>query len=166
MMIRQCFLSYAHYDHKACDRVVVHLKAVGRHLGFKIWADHGLRAGSQWSTQLSTEISRSSIFVLLVTNDFLASDYIQERELPAIRSKRNDDNALVVPIILRDSGWQYLCDRYVQAIPQDDSRRVLPCFEWPDPEKAFSICANEVGRAAAEWFGLVATSIFAPKAPA
>jgi hypothetical protein len=163
---RQCFVSYAHHDHKACDRIVVHLKAIGRALGFSIWTDHKLRAGNRWSARLSREIEQSSIFALLVTNDFLASDYIQEHELPAIRLQRDDRNALVVPIVLRESGWQYLCDRYVQAIPHGASKKVVPCFNWADPEKAFAISADEVGKAAIDWFGLDPVSPFAPKVPA
>jgi TIR domain len=166
MPLKQCFVSYAHRDYRACDRVVIHLKAIGRALGFSIWTDHELRAGGQWSARLGNEIRKSSIFVLLVTNDFLASDYIQEDELPAIRLKREHDNALVIPIILRESGWQYLCDRYVQAIPQNSSRRIVPCFDWPDPEKAFAICAREVGNAAMDWFGLAPASPFGPKVSA
>jgi hypothetical protein len=160
---RQCFISYAHRDHKACDRIVVHLKAIGRSLGFSIWTDHRLRAGNAWSARLSGEIEKSCIFTLLITNDFLASDYIQEYEIPEIRFQRDKRNALVVPIVLRESGWQYLCDRYVQAIPRSTSRQVVPCFNWPDPEKAFAICADEVGKAAIDWFGLKAVSPFAPK---
>jgi hypothetical protein len=161
--LRQCFVSYAHHDYKVCDRILVHLKAVGRALGFSIWADHKIRAGNAWSSRLESEIRNSSIFALLVTNDFLASDYIQDKEIPAIRMQRDKNNALVVPIIVRESGWQYLCDKYVQAIPRGPSRKIVPCYNWPDQEKAFAVCAEEVGKAAIDWFGLKPISPFAPK---
>jgi hypothetical protein len=161
---RQCFVSYAHHDHRACDRVSVHMKAVGNAFGFSIWADHKLRAGSVWSTRLDKEIKKSCIFVLIVTNDFLASDYIRDYELPAIKSMRDKKGALVVPIILRDCGWQYLCDAYVQAVPMNSKRRIVPCLEWKDTEKAYAVCAREIGVAVSDWFGWTAVSPFAQRA--
>lgn len=159
---RQCFVSYAHHDHKACDRLVVHLKAVGNAFGFSIWTDHKLRAGNTWSERLENEIKKSCMFALIVTNDFLASDYIREFELPAISYMRAEQRSLVVPIILRDCGWQYLCGGYVQAIPMNAKRRIVPCMEWRDVEKAYAVCADEVAKAVKDWFEWPHLSPFAP----
>jgi len=161
MIQRQCFISYARRDQKDCNRIVVHLTAIGSSYGFTVWADHELRAGSKWSQRLASEIDKSSIFVLLVTNDFIASDYIREDELPAIASKRENENALVVPIILRESGWQPLCGRYIEAVPKNQHLRIVPCYNWSDREKAFATSATQIGAAVAEWFDISPKSPFA-----
>jgi hypothetical protein len=85
----QCFISYSHQDHAAFKRLSAHLAHVARAFHFVLWSDERIAAGNYWSNKIASEIGRSQIFVLAVTNDFLGSDYIFNHELPAIVEQHN-----------------------------------------------------------------------------
>lgn len=162
--LKQCFLSYSHRDYAACDRIIVHLKGYFRHLGFSIWYDHELRAGDCWSERLRTEIDRSDAHILIVTPDFMASHYIQEHEIPAVRKRYRKFGSLIVPIIVEECAWSRLCGDYVQAIPQAENRDLRPCHRWRPRERGYAAAARGADKALQEHFGIKPKTIIGPRA--
>src|SRR5215203_4111135 len=90
----QCFISYAHHDYSEFGRMEKHLSHIAHAFGITLWSDKRIAAGYYWSAKIEAEIFRSDIVVLLVTNDFLGSDYIFDHELPAIIQKHKNDQTL------------------------------------------------------------------------
>jgi hypothetical protein len=162
----QCFISYSHRDHAACDRLVAHLKAVARSYPFSLWHDPRIRVGFYFNEVIAQAIENSDIFVPLVTNDFFASDYIFEHELPAILARHRDHHALVVPVIYQESLWRLQFGNYIQVTPIDDRRRLRPVRQWRDHEAGFARAASDIAAAIEDWFGTPPVSPFAPVAGA
>ncbi len=85
----QGFISYTHRDSEYLTRFATHLRAIERITPFKFWYDkRRLQAGDAFDEVIRTAILDSEIFLLLVSPDFFDSDYVFNKELPAIAEKR------------------------------------------------------------------------------
>ncbi len=74
----------------------------------EIWDSGEIQVGSNWSHQIENQIKSSDIAVLLVSVDFLASDFIIEKELPALFSRRKKEGMAIFPIVVRPSLWSVI----------------------------------------------------------
>ena len=163
---KRCFISYAHHDYAGFQRLQVHLTALSRVFGFKIWSDERLDAGYRWHDAILAEIAKSDLIIPLVSADFLASSYIHEHELPAIIDRWTRRDALVVPVVYARCPWKSALGSYIQGAPKKNGKvGVVPVCEWPNRDTAFGSATEEIGRAIENWFGCKATTLFAPKAP-
>ena len=78
------FISYSRRDRKALDRFSHLFKPVVRDDEIDLWDDSRIRAGDVWQAELDRSLDSIAAAVLLVSADFLASNFIHERELPPI----------------------------------------------------------------------------------
>jgi hypothetical protein len=154
----QCFVSYAHTDQEGFARLCAHLGPVAHLFGFRLWHDVRIKAGDYWNPRIQAEIERSQIFVLLTTNDMLGSGYIFQHELPAILHQHSSNNALVLPVVYRESCWRQFYGSYIQVLPPQFRGRMRPIMDWPKPERAFAETANAISDAVQDWFGVLPTS--------
>jgi hypothetical protein len=94
------FISYSHKDKKWLKRLQDMLKPILRKDSFSIWDDTTIKAGDAWKTAIEEALKSARAAVLLVSTDFLASDFIVENELPQLlaAAKRNDLKILWVCI--------------------------------------------------------------------
>jgi hypothetical protein len=111
------FISYSHSDREYLDRLLVHLKPLEREGLIDLWVDTRLRAGDRWKKEIEKALARATVAVLLVSADFLASDFITDNELPPILRKAEEQGTRIIPLIVkpcrftRDKGL-----RHFQAI--------------------------------------------------
>ena len=77
------FVSYSHLDKKWMDRLRVMLKPFERQ-GLNVWADPYIEVGQRWEREINTALQRACVGVLLVSPDFLASDFIASKEVPPL----------------------------------------------------------------------------------
>src|SRR5438067_632555 len=75
------FISYSHEDKEWLDRVQVHLKPLERDHAISVWSDKQIQAGSRWRQEIERALQKTRIAVLLISADFLASDFIANDEL-------------------------------------------------------------------------------------
>jgi len=138
--------------------------AVANLYGFKLWHDERLSGGTAWDDRIRGAIEDSQIFVALVTNDYFASSYIRDHELPAIMERHRDHNALVLPLIYRESCWRGFFGSFIQVLPSRQGR-VCPIADWKPIENGFAVAANATSHAVEEWFGSPPKSIMGRAAP-
>lgn len=99
----QVFVSYCHADREFLDRLLVHLKPLQREGKLDVWADTRLRAGDKWKQEIESALSKATVAVLIVSADFMASDFIANNELPPLLRSAEERGTRILPLIVRAS---------------------------------------------------------------
>ena len=95
------FISYSHTDVEFLDRLLIHLKPLEKNNQLEIWVDTRLRAGDKWQKEIEKALERANVAILLVSADFLASDFITDNELPPLLKNAEERGVRVVPLIVK-----------------------------------------------------------------
>ncbi|MCP4594940.1 MAG: toll/interleukin-1 receptor domain-containing protein [Neptuniibacter sp.] len=98
---KKVFISYSHQDKKYLERLLVHLKPLEKKELIDAWVDTQLMAGDRWKKEIEKALTSAKAAVLLVSADFLASDFIVDNELPPLLQKANSEGATIIPVILK-----------------------------------------------------------------
>jgi len=99
----QVFVCYSHKDADWLDRLEVNLKPLVRAGTIDLWSDRRLQMGDQWRKEIEIALARAQVALLLVSADFLASDFIQEVELAELLDAAKRGGCRIVPILIRPS---------------------------------------------------------------
>jgi hypothetical protein len=146
------FVSYSHQDHRMLAGFRPHLAAIRRAFDVRMWTDHDIHAGTKWEPQIAAAIESAQIFVLMITPDFIASDYVYEKEIPAIQQQMREVGALVLPVVLKRCIWQMIAAA-LQATPTQNGR-VLPVSDWRPRENGFDCAREQMMSAIENHFGM------------
>jgi molecular chaperone DnaK len=99
---RQYFLSYAHEDERWAVRIERSLSILTRAGRITVWVDRsGIETGSKWETRILEAIDSSDAAILLISEDFLASSFIQSTELPRLFARHEQRGLELIPILIR-----------------------------------------------------------------
>jgi len=82
------------------------------------WNDRDLRAGEEWDERIKQELQQADIVLYLVSHHSMATDYIQNVELPLIETRCNDGECKLVPIIVDFCLWEDLDFAKYNALPE------------------------------------------------
>lgn len=99
------FVSYAHEDVVFLKRLKVHLARPIFDFGFEFWDDSKINLGDRWAYEIENALNESSIVILLISADFLASNFIVNQELPKILVKEKKAGTKIIPIIIGPCGF-------------------------------------------------------------
>ena len=113
----EIFCSYSHKDKPLrlkFEPIVTNLK---RQNQIQLWNDNELAAGSDWAGEIDQHLNSADIIVLLVSSDFLASDYCYEKEMRRAMERESKKEAVVVPVIVRPCDWHDAPFGKLQALP-------------------------------------------------
>src|ERR1700691_4792581 len=100
------FISYSHADAHALDRLHTHLSMLIRDGTMGTWTDHVLLPGARLGAEIAAALERSSLFLALVSADYLASNYCYEREFARAMLLSEAASIRIVPIIVGPCDWQ------------------------------------------------------------
>lgn len=95
------FISYSHEDTEYLDRLLIHLKPLEREGLIDLWVDTRLRAGDRWKKEIEKALAKSNVAVLMVSADFLASDFITSNELPPLLRDAEEKGTRIIPVIVK-----------------------------------------------------------------
>jgi hypothetical protein len=137
------FISYSHRDAAALDRLHVHLAVLRREGLIEMWFDRDILAGDNVDGEIADRLETSGLFLLLVTPDFLNSDYCVEKEMARAMERQAIGDARVIAIIVEPCDWQSTILRSIKVVPQD-GRAVS---EWTNSNSAYLNVVQEIRRA-------------------
>ena len=144
------FYSYAHRDESLRDELNTHLTLLQRQGIIDAWYDRDITAGSDWANAIDTHLKTADIILLLISPDFIASDYCYEIELTRSLERHNNQEARVIPIILRPCDWTSAPFGKLQALPIAHSAGAKAVTTWSNQDEAFSEIAQGIRKAAEE----------------
>lgn len=114
------FISYAHSDEVWLSKLKVHLKVLSKYYTVDYWEDTKLRGGDKWKEEISKAISKANVVILLVSTEFLASDFISNDELPPILRKAQVEGTRILPLIVSPCAFEESELGQFQAINSPD----------------------------------------------
>lgn len=98
----QIFISYSHKDEDFLREIETTLKGLRiAGLNFDFWSDKKLSTGDKWEEEIKAALNKARIAIVIVSRDFLASDFINTVELPTILKKAEIDGTRIMSIIAR-----------------------------------------------------------------
>lgn len=113
------FISYAHADNESAnrnerwlDRVLTHLRPLIRNGTLDAWSDKQIKSGHLFNQTIHDAIDSADAAVLLISSNFLASDYISESEMPALLAQARLKGIPIIPVILKPCIFELIEYKY------------------------------------------------------
>jgi len=122
------------------DQLEKQLAMLKRQGVIETWHDRRIGAGVNIDRAIDEHINHDEIILLLVSPDFIASDYCYEIEMTRAMERHAAGAAIVIPVILRACDWQHAPFGKLNATPRDGK----PITQWPDTDEAFLQVAKAV----------------------
>jgi tetratricopeptide (TPR) repeat protein len=142
----EVFFSYSHKDEDLQNELLKHLALLKRQRVITAWHDRKIGAGKEWKNEIDEHLNTADIILLLVSSDFLASDYCYDVEVETAMKRHDDGEARVIPVILRPVDLKGVRFGKLQALPKD----ARPVTDWPNRDQAFLNVAEGIRVAAEE----------------
>jgi len=133
------FISYSHKDEALRDELMPFLAPMRGAL-IADWHDRKIAAGAQWDAEIDAQLHSADIIVMLMSQDFLASEYITKTEVPAALARHEAGHAVVIPVILRTFSWYGSPLAHLQSVPRDKKAVTT----WSDRDSAYVAVADAI----------------------
>ncbi|HET6905439.1 MAG TPA: TIR domain-containing protein [Rhodanobacteraceae bacterium] len=137
------FISYAHTDLHCLERLLIHLRPLERRSKIEAWSDRRILPGGKWRNEIAENINDAAVAVLLVSADFLASEFIASQELPPLLIKAEATGTRIIPVILKPCG--FVRDESLQNFQCiNDPKQPLLGLSEIEQERLYDRIAEEV----------------------
>ncbi len=114
------FISYSHKDEEWKDRLATQLGVLQREGLLDLWDDSRIEAGTDWKPQIDQALYAASVAVLIVSANFLTSQFILDEEVPRLLERHAQRGVRIFPIIVRPCPWKQVSWlSRLQARPKD-----------------------------------------------
>jgi hypothetical protein len=139
------FVCYSHTDRKWLEALQVVLKPLVRDRTLDFWTDARIEPGQSWRDEIGSALKRARVAILLVSQHFLASDFIAQEELPPLLDRASRDGLRIIWVPISAS----LYDRTALARYQaaSDPQRPLDTLSSSQRNKKLVEIARHVQRA-------------------
>src|SRR5579864_1685059 len=146
----EVFCSYAHEDETWLRMLEKHLIQLKRQKLIANWHDRHILPGTDWAKEIDTHLNSATIILLLISADFLYSDYCTGIEMSRALERHGTGKARVIPIMLRHVDWQGAPFAGLQILPKN----AKPVTDWADHDLAFKDIAMQLRKVVEELHGL------------
>ena len=102
----KAFISYSHADKAYLERLQKHLKPDLREGAVQVWDDTQIPPGGDWLATIERALAEAQVAILLVSADFLASDFVTKVELPKILAAARDEGVTILLVMLGHCGFR------------------------------------------------------------
>lgn len=137
------FYSYSHKDEVLRDELEIRLRLLQRQGLLSTWHNRQIETSAEWKRQPDDNMERADIILLLVSADFLASEYCDAREIRRALERHEQGQTRVIPVIVRDVNWRQTPLATLQALPTD-GRAVT---RWENADVAWGNVEEGIARA-------------------
>jgi hypothetical protein len=142
----EIFFAYAREDEDLRDQLEKHLSMLKRDGVITNWHDRKIGAGKEWEGEIDTHLNTARVILLLISSDFMDSDYCWDVEVKRAMERHEAEEARVIPIILRKVDWESAPFGRLQALPTN----VKPVTSWLNRDEAFFDVAQGIRAAIME----------------
>jgi TIR domain len=132
-MALEVFISYSHRDKGLRGELEKHLANLKRQQLITSWYDGDIIPGAEWQQEIIHHLNSAQLILLLVSADFMDSDFCYSIEMEQAIARHDADQARVIPILLRPTDWKGARFEKLQVLPSG----ATPVTDWPDRDKAF-----------------------------
>lgn len=137
---KKAFFSYSRHDRQFLDQFLGHLSGLRRQGKLQPWDDRQILPGEEWDEAIKKELAAADIIFLLVSADFLNTDYIWEVEVKAAMERHYKGDTSVIPIIIRPCSWQSMPFGELNGLP----RKGKPVVSYTTMDDAWLEIAKEI----------------------
>ena len=134
------FYSYSHKDEALRKKLNNHLAILEKQGLIDGWHDRKIMAGSEWEGEIDKHLKEADIVLLLVSDNFIASNYCYDIEVKLAVERHNRGDAVVIPVILKPVDWSGAPFGKLQALPTDGK----PITKWTNRDDAFKDIATGI----------------------
>jgi internalin A len=134
------FISYAHKDERFRDELRGALTPYERKGDLTVWDDTCIVAGQKWETEILQKLERADIIMLLLSNDFIRSDYCYLKEMKRAVEGDAAGECAVLPVVIRACAFQKLELGQIQAILPNGK----PIKQHQDRDAAWLAVTNQL----------------------
>jgi TIR domain len=127
------FISYSHKDKEFITGLLTHLNNLRRQGVINAWYDGDIVAGTEWRTLITKHVNTDQIILLLISADFMNSDFCYSVEMGRAIERHNAGEARVIPILVRPTDFDGAPFAELQMLPSEAKAISL----WPDRDAAF-----------------------------
>jgi len=119
-----------------------HLSILKREKLIKEWYDGKIIPGRLQDREIGQNLARAEIVLLLISSDFIGSDYCWGNEMNQALKKHRRGAVRVIPIILRpvEDGWKGTVFGRLRALPRDGK----PVTTWSNRDRAWADVVNGI----------------------
>src|SRR5215469_10136541 len=136
------FYCYAREDKLLRDKLEKHLAWVKHRYHLTNWHDREILPGEDWEQAIDTHLNTADLILLLLSPDFMASDYCYGKEMQRALERHQAGTCRVVPILLRPTYWEGAPFSHLQLLPTD----AKPFTRWSGRDEAFENVVAEINR--------------------
>lgn len=149
----QVFISYSHNaaDVPLLNELKTHLAGLGQKI--KVWVDDQIPPGGDWDGFIHEKLNEADIVLLLVSSNYIASNYINQVEVPQSLGRQEAGFCEVVPVFLRDCYFKDQPYAHLEFLPKMSvNQKLIAIGDWNNRDNAFKTVVERLNDLVAQFF--------------